>query len=166
MKATNRVVCLTLGFLIVLLAITGCQPVLKAQPTATLEVIVENESQCTIESGPGLGGIPANDPELGEVTRAVVNIYHIDCGNPYVTEKCIDVQDHHVDEEGVLHFTSMVECVTDEGGVWKGTCDATIGKSAVCSTKGEGKYKGLQLFTDSDLNTMVMKYRVTKLAEE
>jgi hypothetical protein len=78
------------------------------------------------------------------------------------TEKCIDVQDHY-DATTPMHFTSLVECITNECGVWKGTCDSTLDKSAVCTTKGDGKYKGLQLYTNTDLKTYTMKYRGIKL---
>lgn len=171
MKAFNHKCSLAIGFFVVLLLVTGCQPgatteVVVNTPTVAPEVVVESEGQCSVTDMNQIAeGTVVHEPQVGQVTRAAVMTYAIKCGNPYVTEKCIDVQDHY-DEATPFHFTSLVECVTDEGGTWKGTCDSTEGKSAVCTTEGDGKYKGLQLYTNADLNTYIMKYRVTRLNKQ
>ncbi len=171
MKGLNQIYSLAIGLLVVLLIVTGCQPgattaAVVNTPTVAPEVVVDSQSQCEITDFIEVSkGIVVHEPEVGQVTRADVMSYAIDCGNPYVNEKCIDVQDHY-DETTPMHFTSLVECVTDEGGTWKGTCDSTEGKSTVCTDEGDGKYKGLQLYTNSDLNTYIMKYRVTRLNKQ
>ena len=163
---------------ILLLPLTGCQPAPNVQqasssqqnvaPSAvpTALIVVKGEEQCSITEMKSLAdGTPVSDPQLEQAVKAQVLTYNLDCGNPYITEKCIEIQD--TDQKGtVFHFTSLFECVTHEGGVWKGTCDATLGEKAVCTGKGDGKYKGLQLYTDADLNTYHIKYQVTRLVEE
>jgi hypothetical protein len=172
MNAKNhKWISIVILFLVTLLVMAGCQSVAKVQPTgapqptATPIVVIEGEALCSVSDFNQAQGIDIEEPELGKVTRGMVATYAINCGVPYVTEKCIEIQDGHF-EGDVFHWTSIFECITDEGGVWKGTCDSTLGETAVCTSNGDGKYKGLQLYTDADLNTYNMKYRITRLVGE
>jgi hypothetical protein len=160
MRASNYTFILSISILVVLLLVTGCKP------AANTEVVIESEGPCTISEIKSISdGMKTIEADVENVFRAVVMNYTIDCGHPYVKETCIDVQDHFINGP-ITHITSSVECVTTEGGIWKGTCDGTEDVSNVCTTVGEGKYKGLQLTTNVDLKTMVMKYRVIKLSKE
>lgn len=154
--------------LALLLALAGCQAAVTEQPIPTPEIIAEGEAECqlqmTSESYSFPSSIETYDPISGVVQRGIINTFTVNCENPYLIYTCIDVQDHKYKGDLVQSFTSINECVTDEGGVWKGTCTVTIGEHSVCTSLGDGIYTDLSLETDADLVTMIMKYKVSRLA--
>lgn len=104
-------------------------------------------------------------PELGNVTYGHVITMGYDCGDPYMISDCVSVVDYwpakntHADN-------ARVECVTTEGGVWKGTSENDGGDTVTNTYLGEGKYKGLKLTYGFDATTSMVEYRVTRVAEE
>jgi hypothetical protein len=172
MNATkHKWVLITVMVLITILAIVGCQPAAMEQiaPTeivaATESVIAERETVCPIlsfEEGPS---ITVNDPELGDTDRAFYIKAKYDCSEPYIKGRIFGIQDGYFLKNGDYYFNGMYEFVTDEGGIWKGTCENYADTGKCMTLTGEGRYKGLQMSSEYTYSTSTVKIRVIQLAE-
>ena len=159
--------------------------VLKVLPTATPTaaptemVLTEGEANCPLVDFEEEPGPKLKDPDLGDVYRAFVQKFNFTCPEPYLKGKCVEIQDFSSLEDYTYPPYGLIECVTDEGGVWKGTYEWALKPQFVQNKphevnhftslgifKGEAQYKGLQMSTEYDLETSNMKFRVTRLVEE
>jgi len=159
--------------------------VLKEQPTATPTVVpteivlAEGEAYCPLVDFEEEKGSKVKDPDLGDVYRAFVQKFNWTCPEPYLKGKCVEIQDFSSLEDYTYPPKGLIECITDEGGVWKGTYEWVLKPQFVQYMplevnyftslgifKGEGQYKGLQMSNQYDLETSIVKFRVTRLAEE
>jgi hypothetical protein len=142
------------------------QPMAKPTLAPGETVVTEGEANCPVmdfEEEAPLAVV--NDPELGDVDRAFVVKYGFACPVPYIKGKTVAIQDGYYLKDGTYVWTSLQEAVTDEGGVWKGTCDNNP-KLSRCTLKGEGQYKGLLWYSEYDMETFILIFRITRLVEE
>lgn len=164
MKALNHKSCIAVVVLITLLAIAGCQSGSNAQPTET--VVAEGEANCPVMDFVMEDGVDFEDPELGPMSRGNLVSWRFDCPDPYIKGKWFGWQDFYSPDGGdTWYWNGYAEGITDEGGVWIGTADNKP-PTALGTWKGEGKYKGLQISTEWNMDTNLLKYRITKLIEE
>jgi hypothetical protein len=143
--------------------------VAAGEQSAQTEVLVaEGEAKCPIIDFQEGDSIPVWDPELEQnVDRAFVIQCVLDCPEPYIGGHVIAIQDGWYDKYDEYMWTALEELITDEGGVWKGTCVSYMRfQAGECLMDGDGLYKGLQISTRYDYQTSVIKYRVTKLADQ
>jgi hypothetical protein len=143
----------------------GCQAV-QRQAIAPETVIEEGKETCTFAlMTPLHPGKIVPDPELGNVTYGHVFTYHYDCGSPYLSGICVSVIDYwgEWDKES---SSGIVECLTTEDGVWKGTSQSDGGENIQHAYLGEGKYKGLKLTFVFDATDSIVDYRVTRVNEQ
>ena len=163
----KRIGIILLSF-VVLQAFAGCQsaaPIAKIAPTPTEMVIVEKEVNCPLVDF--VGGDPLNkvmDPELGSVDRAFVVKWTFTCPEPFFKGKAVAIQDGYYLSDGTYFWIGMYEIVTDEGGVWKMTCE-NDSKSARCTGNGESKYKGMHVTSELFFSNNNLKFSITKLAQ-
>jgi hypothetical protein len=144
---------------------TGCQAVQK-QGAPAETVIVENKAVCEfLYLQHQYPGITVLDPELTSITRGFMFKFAIDCGDPYLNGDYITIVDYW-EKDNVEGSTGMVEGVTAEGGVWKGTSVQTSNETIQHDYSGEGKYKGLKLTFVFDATDSTVDYRVTRVNEQ
>lgn len=163
----------TILTLAMLLAFAGCQaaatptiaPIPTIAPTPTESVVVEREANCPIENFIEQPSIKVMDTELGEVDRAFYVRWSFSCEDPYIKGQYFAIQDGYTRPDGTYVWTSMLEIVTDEGGVWKGNCDNDP-KSSRCTFIGDSKYKGLKMTSEYFGETGVVKFRIAKIVME
>jgi hypothetical protein len=163
MKIKNWTAICLIG--IVLLLSSGCQAV-QQQAAAPDIVVVENKNVCEfLYITNMIPGWPTYDAKLGIITRGFVFKFGIDCDDPYLNGDYVGLNDYwgEGDSEG---GTGMVEGVTVEGGIWKGTSIHEGGDTIQHDYIGEGKYKGLKLSFVFDITDSSVDYRVTKAAGE
>lgn len=173
MKAVNHRSCRAIVVIITLLAIAGCQAVPKVPPTATptlapVEIVVaEREVNCPIIDFEMLDGTDLIDPELGGMRRGALVSWNFDCPEPYLKGRWVGIQDFYgsSEDEEALFWTAIYEGITDEGGVWRTTADVKPPLS-LSKSIGEGKYRGLQMSLEYNLDSSNVKVRVTRLEEE
>lgn len=143
------------------------QPIVTPTIASTETVVTEGEVNCPITNY--MEGNPVaqvNDPELGDVSRALVVRWDLSCSEPYLNGKYVSIQDAYLDATTPA-WTSFSEGITDELGVWKGSCvGEDKGKPTRCTYNGEGKYKGLQISIEFDMKTNNVKFRLIRQVEE
>jgi hypothetical protein len=163
MKPKSRIaICLI--SLILLLAAGGCQAAEKVGAETEI-VVAEKSVVCEISNYSETPPLRMPfDEELGYVERGYVNKYSMDCSDPYLDGNYVGIQDEWKKETGA-EWSSMSECVTTEGGVWKGTTHAKDGIVQIAYV-GEGKYENLHMTMDFNLNNSTGTYKITKMVKE
>jgi hypothetical protein len=151
---------------VMLMAITGCQAITKEEAAPTPIVVVTREATCPIENFEEQESTSAWDLALlKNVDRAFVVKGDFTCEDEYIKGKLVALQDGYVLDTGKYYWTGFYEIITDEGGIWKGTCENTQDAGSVCKFNGESKYKGQQMSLDISADS-VFKFTITKLVEE
>jgi hypothetical protein len=143
----------------------GCQAVQK-QGAETAEIVSEGKLTCKILNLVATNSLRYHkDPVLGYVERGYGLLYALDCDNQYIDGQYVGIQDGwRTEQEGA--WSAMLEGITNERGVWKGTSSNPGGMDVHFEFLGEGKYEGLALTYDYDLNKHELTYRLTKVSSE
>jgi hypothetical protein len=151
---------ITLAVIVILLALGGCQP---ASKTPEETVVAEGEVVCPLIDFQYTPGTQVVDPEYGNMERGVLVSWKWNCSVPYLKGHWVGIQDMYSDVT-TGHWTGDYEGVTEEGGVWKGLSEIKPPLS-IGTSEGEGKYKGLKISTEINMDGYSIKYRVTQLVE-
>lgn len=151
-----------ISFLLVgLLVLTGCQ---AKEPER--EIVYEKEIPCPVADVVETTVDPIEDPELGTVFRGLTQEFKLLCSEPYIEGRIIALLDGYIKSDLTSGSWGYYELVTNEGGVWKGTCETTLPIKTVCTLlEGEDIYKGLQMSLEYDFATSKVNIAVYKLPE-
>lgn len=125
-----------------LLALFGCRQ--------ELEVVVEKQVQCPVAGLVKEACQTIQDTKLGTMSAGCVFTWTYPCDEPYLKGKGVALGDSY-SYAGTDHQEYWQEIITDEGGLWRGTCEMnTTDLITRCQLEGAGKYQGLRMASEAN----------------